>query len=234
MARILSLVFLAALVTLAIAAPDAAAPAKVGTVKGAVRYAGKPPKLAALKPSKDPQACGKSLPDETLLVSAKGGLANAVVSLDGVPGPAAKPAPVTLNQVSCRYLPHVQGAVAGSDLVLMNGDAVLHNVHAYKEDDTAFNVALPIKGARSKEKLEGAGHYLLKCDAGHTWMSAHVMVFEHRYYAVTDKEGQFSIAGVPPGKYPVKVWHEKLGALSGTADVTAGGTASVTLTYKGK
>jgi hypothetical protein len=39
-------------------------------------------------------------------------------------------------------------------------------------------------------------------------MSAYILVFAHRYFAVTDQAGTFTIAGVPPGSYTLAVWHE--------------------------
>jgi len=40
-------------------------------------------------------------------------------------------------------------------------------------------------------------------------MSAYLVVTETPYSAVTDAEGRFSIADVPPGKYVLRVWHER-------------------------
>jgi hypothetical protein len=41
-------------------------------------------------------------------------------------------------------------------------------------------------------------------------MSAFILVFAHRYFAVTDDEGRYRIEGVPPGTYTVAVWNESL------------------------
>jgi Carboxypeptidase regulatory-like domain len=40
-------------------------------------------------------------------------------------------------------------------------------------------------------------------------MSAYVVVTETPYFATTDKDGKFVLKDVPPGKYSLKVWHEK-------------------------
>ena len=58
-----------------------------------------------------------------------------------------------------------------------------------------------------------------KCDV-HGWMNAYVGVVEHPYFAVTDKDGKFSLKGLPPGTYTIEAWHEKLGTQ--TAKVTLG------------
>ena len=48
----------------------------------------------------------------------------------------------------------------------------------------------------------------LTCEAGHPWMTAHMLVTNHGFAAVTDAEGRFVIRGVPVGTYPIKMWHE--------------------------
>lgn len=212
-------------------APVAAAPAVVGTV----RVTGKLKPAAVIKPTQDKVVCGKKpLVDESVLAGAKGVLANAVVWLDGVPGGAVTAAKGVVDQAGCRYLPHVQALPVGSSLTLLNSDATLHNVHGYLGDDTLFNVGMPMKGVKSTQVLEQPGVVTLGCDAGHTWMRAYVVVFAHRYYAVTGKDGRFSIGGVPAGTYKVKVWHERLGTVSGSVEVKADGSGSVELALAAK
>jgi hypothetical protein len=41
-------------------------------------------------------------------------------------------------------------------------------------------------------------------------MSAFILVFAHRYFAVTDDEGRYRIESVPPGTYTVFAWNESL------------------------
>jgi hypothetical protein len=48
-------------------------------------------------------------------------------------------------------------------------------------------------------------------------MFAWVTVIDSPYYAVSDKEGKFTIKDVPPGKYTLEAAHRKLGAQ--TADI---------------
>jgi hypothetical protein len=43
----------------------------------------------------------------------------------------------------------------------------------------------------------------------HAEMSAFVVVTETPYYAVSDAQANYTISNVPPGRYVVKVWHEK-------------------------
>ncbi len=45
------------------------------------------------------------------------------------------------------------------------------------------------------------------CDI-HSHMSAFVLMFGHRYFALTDTDGTYRIDNVPPGTYNVAAWHE--------------------------
>ena len=35
-------------------------------------------------------------------------------------------------------------------------------------------------------------------------MSAYILVFSHPFFAVTDDDGRYAIAGVPPGTYTLR------------------------------
>ena len=63
-----------------------------------------------------------------------------------------------------------------------------------------------------------------KCDV-HPWMFAWVTVVDSPYFAVSAKDGSFTIKDVPPGKYKVVAMHRK-GAPTGVekeVEVTADG-----------
>ena len=42
-------------------------------------------------------------------------------------------------------------------------------------------------------------------------MKCWVHVIEHPFFAVTEKNGQFEIAGLPDGQFELEFWHEKMG-----------------------
>jgi protocatechuate 3,4-dioxygenase beta subunit len=42
----------------------------------------------------------------------------------------------------------------------------------------------------------------------HSHMSAYILVFAHRFFAVTDAEGRYRIDGVPPGAYTLALWND--------------------------
>jgi len=197
-----------------LAGAASAGPNGGGTIAGTVRIETVPQRPAAQKITKDVVVCGPEPASEAIVVGPNRGLANVVVWLKGakVRGPLTPTANAAIDQVGCRYTPHVQAVTVGSPLTLLNNDAVFHNVHgtlqAGASPTTVFNVAMPWKGQKLPQALKRPGVIKLRCDAGHTWMSAYVHVFDHPYFAVTDAKGTFTLAGVPPGTYLLELWHE--------------------------
>jgi len=181
-------------------------------VSGTVKLGGSPPRLPALKVTKDASVCGGDKPSEAVVVGKAGALANVVVSLR-VAKPPSAPAPTpnaAVDQKGCTYRPHVQAVTVGTSLALVNSDAVLHNVHGHTGPVQVFNVAMPIRNQRVPTRLTRPGLVQLQCDAGHSWMAAWIYVFDHPYFAVTGGDGKFEIKDVPAGHYTVEYWHEPL------------------------
>lgn len=212
-------------VTFGVGFPAAGA---AGEVAGVVRWRGEPPSLARLAVTKDRPACGETAPDDGLLVSG-GGLANVVVRLV-VPGAAATPRTVTLDQRGCRFVPHVLAAPAGSSVELLNGDPILHGVHGYAGVATAFDVPMATQGQRKVAPLRRPGVIQVGCDV-HGWMSAWIVVVDGPHFAVSDATGKFVIPGVPAGTYPVIAWHERLGERAASLTVPPAGPATLELVY---
>jgi len=193
-----------------------------GVISGFVRYQGKVDKAKFLEVTKNREVCGK-VADESLVVGPGGGLRYAVVTLEGIArGKAVERETVhELDNVKCRFAPHVQTATVGQFLLVKNGDPILHTAHAYTpEGQPHFNVGL-YPGRVSRKPLVKPGVFKILCEV-HPWMSAYVVVSEHPYHAVTDAYGEYQLSEVPAGKYRLRVWHEKLGIKEQEIDVKAG------------
>jgi plastocyanin len=207
-----------------------------GSIKGNITFGGKLPAAKTLTVDKDTDVCGKSAKDESLIVGKSNGLANAVVFLSDITkGAKAESKALTIDQKACVYAPHVQATTLGSNLNVLNSDPILHNVHAKADagkGSSLFNLALPTAGMKQSKALKKAGVMNIKCDAGHTWMSAYVHVFEHPYFVVTSDDGAFELKNVPAGTYTLTVWHEKLGSVTQKVTVTAGGVSTASAELK--
>jgi hypothetical protein len=182
-----------------------------GTIKGKVTYQGSVPTRKII-PTKDQETCGATREEPEIVVGADKGVQDAVVYLKGVEKgkalekPAKKPEIVNLK---CNFVPHVQAFPVGT-VVVVNSDPVMHNTHAFHGKSTVFNVALPVKGQRVDKPLTKPGLMRVECDT-HGWMLAWIYAADNPYYAVTRKDGAFTIADVPPGSYTLVAWHEFTG-----------------------
>jgi len=206
--------------------------ADAGTLKGHVKYDGKSPKKKRLRMDADP-VCGSShsgsVYSENFKMAQDGSMEDALIWLKNVSYSGGVPSgPVVLDQKGCIYTPHVFGMVAGQDLLIKNSDATLHNIHSMPKVNKEFNFAMPkvVKEKKTTFSKSEPDPFYIKCDV-HPWMKSWVLVSDHPYYAVTDKNGNFSIENIPAGTYDVVCWQEKFGskrALSATVTIGSGDT----------
>lgn len=206
-----------------------------GTLRGTVRLEGAPPPLAAHKVTRSPEVCGQTVPNEEVVTGSGGALANVVVWIDRIAtGAPIKRRPLVLDQQGCRFVPHVAAVPVGTSIVLTSSDATLHTTHVLIGAQTIFNVALPAKGMRVTKRLDRAGIHRIKCEAGHTWMSAWIHVRDNPYQVVTGRDGRFELPPLPAGSYTVKAWHERFGELSNQVEVAAGGSATSDFRFRSR
>jgi len=146
------------------------------------------------------------------VVGANGGLAEVFVSLKAVPGDFETPATAAvLDQVGCEYTPYILGVQTGQKITVKHSDPGLHNVHPtprVKGNPETNKAQLP--GGRNLEyTFNNAEKFLrFKCDI-HPWMFAYVNVMAHPYFAISAKDGSYTIKNVPPGEYEIEAIHRK-------------------------
>lgn len=184
-----------------------------GTITGTVKWSGPMPKIAAILINKDPEICDpqsqKRRDLERLVVGSNGGVANTIVFLKDISKGKAMDLPEEhqfLNQKTCRYEPHVLLVPADGTLRIKSSDPVLHTVHMSGASD--YNLPFPFANQTVSRTMNRSGVVDLRCNAGHVWMNAEMLVVTHPYYAVTDADGNFRLTNVPPGEYEIEAWHE--------------------------
>jgi plastocyanin len=210
--------------------------AAAGNITGKVTLSGAAPAEKPITPLKDDVTCGKLVTGtpttKFFVVGPNKELADVVIMLkgDSLKGKStgATAAPVVLDQKGCEYIPQILAVQTGQKILAKNSDPVMHNVHTVpaagsgnKEDNRpqaagAADLTFTIPAAENFLKF--------KCDV-HPWMFAWVTAVDHPYFAVTDKDGTFTIKDVPPGKYKIVALHRK-GAPTGIEqdiEVTADG-----------
>ncbi len=198
-----------------------------GSLKGQFVFDGTPPERAMIDPTADRQVCGQCmLKAEELVVDAESkGIANVVIYLrsrrvDANPEVVkALPEFVELDNNCCAFKPRVVALTLDQSLRVLNSDPVGHNAACAPLGDTPFNPIIAPK-AKYDHKFQRAQRVPqpVSCSI-HPWMKAWVLPLETPYFAVTDKDGKFSIEGLPAGtELEFQVWQEKAGYLEAKSD----------------
>lgn len=217
--------------------------ATAGDLTGKVTLNGTPPPEKTITPLMEDATCGKLVTGTPktsfFVVGPNKELADVVVIVKGLEGkstgasaPAAK-----LDQKGCEYIPSILAVQTGQKIDVKNSDPVMHNVHsvptvAGNPEENKAQMAGSADLIFSMSKAEDFVKF--KCDV-HPWMFAWVTVVDHPYFAVTDKNGAFTIKNVPPGKYKVVALHRKAApkGVEKEVEVTADGAkADFTLEVK--
>jgi hypothetical protein len=186
---------------------------QAGTIAGTVKWSGPLPRTAAFPIDKDPQVCDpeshKTRDLERLIVGPDNGVANTVVFLKDISRGKAMEIPEprrSLDQKQCRYEPHILLVPENGLLQLKSSDAVLHTVHM--DGAATYNLPFPFTNQPVTRTMPTVGLVNVRCNGGHAWMNAELIVVSHPYYVVTDETGRFELTDVPPGRYEIVAWHE--------------------------
>ncbi|HYE33147.1 MAG TPA: carboxypeptidase regulatory-like domain-containing protein [Methylomirabilota bacterium] len=230
------LLFTAALLAAAVPAIHA------GDVKGKITLNGDAPAERDITiGANDP--CGKLHPNKKTrfyVVGADKGLADVFIYVkDDQSGKKFEvPAkPLLLDQVGCEYVPYIAGVQTGQKILVRNSDPVMHNVHPTPDKKTGNpekNLAQMPKAKDLEFTYANPEMFLrFKCDV-HPWMFSYVSVMNHPYFAVSDKDGNFTIANLPAGEYTIEANHRKGGVQTQKVKVDASGAATVNFAFDPK
>lgn len=216
--------------------------ATAGDITGTITLKGTPPKEKDITPLKDDPNCGKLHTDmpttHFYVVGANGGLADVVVSLQGVSAAStgASAEPLAMDQKGCEYTPQIMAVQTDQKILVKNSDPVMHNIHDLPTiaGNKEQNVAQMPGSAELTFSFPKPEMFLkFKCDV-HPWMFAWVSVFDHPYFAVSGKDGSFKIANVKPGKYTLQAAHRKAGTATQEIEVKEGAPTKVDFTLEAK
>ncbi len=134
-----------------------------------------------------------------------------------------------MDQRDETFVPHVLAITVGTTVDFPNSDHTYHNVFSLSKT-RPFDLGRYASGHFKSVRFDRPGIVRVFCDI-HSHMSAFILVFGHRYYAVTDEDGRYRIDDVPPGTYTVVVWNELTPQLSKQVTVPGdGGTVELDFT----
>jgi plastocyanin len=211
--------------------------ATAGNIEGKVTLTGTAPEMQVIQMTADPycaRANKSPVKTEFVVVGDDGALANVFVYVKKglerrkFPVPSE---PVVLKQLDCTYVPHVMGIQVGQQLEIVNDDDTLHNIHAMPKLNKEFNIGQPVKGLKTDHVFTAPEVMVpFRCDV-HKWMNAYAGVVDNPYYAVTGKDGTYTIKGLPPGDYVIEAWQERFGTKDMDVKVTEKATAQADFSF---
>jgi plastocyanin len=215
-------------------------PATTGTLVGTVHFSGKAPERLQIDMSQDPVCSitgGENLAEQYVVHGGK--LANVYLYIKDGPAEAMSyvgptPPPVVLDQVGCKYTPHVIAVMRGGAVEFRNSDGTMHNIHTMPTGNPTVDVSQGAKGAPETNRFATPEIMMpVRCN-NHPWMNAFINVSATPFFAVSDVDGKFEIKGLPPGKYTLAAVHEKLGEQTITVEVASKEQAKAEFTFSMK
>jgi hypothetical protein len=206
-----------------------------GDLSARLVYDGPAPKPAPVQITKDADFCGKcNVVDESVVVNPENrGLANVIAWVyvsRGEEGPPVHPAlanpvaeSVLLDNNKCRFDPHVLLMRTSQTLIMGNSDEIGHNCKIDTYVNPPINVTIPAGGKVEHRLPEDEARPARVSCSIHPWMSGWLLVKDHPYMGVSDKDGKLLIKSLPAGTWTFQFWQEQAGYLS---DVTIDGKAT--------
>jgi len=105
------------------------------------------------------------------------------------------------------FTPHLLAIQAGDTVDFPNLDPIFHNAFS-NYDGKVFDVGLYPPGSSRSVRFTRPGVVRVFCNI-HANMSAVIVVLNSSRFALTGKDGAFTMEDVPPGEYTLHVFHER-------------------------
>ena len=131
-----------------------------------------------------------------------------VVYLEGGDAAGARAAQPELRQQAAQFTPGFLAVAVDEPVSMPNDDDIFHNVFSFSTPND-FDLGLYPAGQSRTVRFRHPGVVKVYCSI-HEAMSATIFVAPTPLFAVTDAEGRYAIEGVPPARYRVRTWSEKL------------------------
>ena len=130
-----------------------------------------------------------------------------------------------LNQRNETFVPHVLAITAGTVVDFPNSDRFYHNVFSLSKA-ARFDLGRYAAGQSKSVHFDHPGIVRVFCDI-HSHMNAFILVFGHRFFALTDGTGGYRIDNVPSGTYNVIAWNEGTASDPKPVTIVSGGVTEL-------
>lgn len=186
-----------------------------GTITGRISLDARPPRHDTTLTGDDASVCGARVRDGSVETSGRY-LEGALVWVSDVH--AGRPLPAMrradLQIVRCQFEPRMLALVQGTTINLQSKDDAVHRTRFYSEStDSLLSRMLTVNrwAVVPSARIAAEPGFVRVRLTRHQFVRGFVAVFDHPYFAVTNRAGRYRIPGVPAGTYHVRVWHERGG-----------------------
>lgn len=135
-----------------------------------------------------------------------------------------------LTQKNAEFIPKVLPILKGTTINIKNEDKIYHNVFSLS-DPKSFNIGRRPKGETVPQTFNKSGVVRVFCDI-HSHMSAFIIILDNPFFATGNKNGNYEINNIPPGKYKLNVWHDNFEFESVEININSGETKTVNIELK--
>jgi hypothetical protein len=214
------------------AIPAAGVAADTGRLSGKITLLGQPP--AEQRLPLDAKCAAKAekvhAPTTTrrYVVGNDQGLADVIVSLQGIPSGSfdAHAKTNVIIQQACEFEPYISAVLAGGTILVQNKDDLRSLFRFDSKENGTLSKPL-YRSASLTFTLNHAESEVRLRNEDNIWQFAYITVFDHPYFAVTDKNGDFVIPAIPPGHYTVQARHRKAGIVTKEVTIEANRNANL-------
>jgi plastocyanin len=149
------------------------------------------------------------------------------VPVGRVPPPPTRRAVV--DQKNRMFIPHILPIQTGTAVSFPNSDNVRHQVYSFSP---AKRFQLPLYSGTPAEPIvfDKPGVVAIGCNI-HDQMSAYLVVVDTPHFAKT-VEGRTELAGLPEGRYDVRVWTKGMRTAPPTQSIRVGPDGPASLTFR--
>lgn len=186
-----------------------------GAIAGRISLDGRPPRHDTTLTGDDASVCGARVLDGSVVTSGRY-LEGALVWVSDVR--AGEPLPAKrrtdLQIVRCQFVPRMLALVQGTTINLQSKDDAVHRTRFYSESgDSLLSRMLTVNrwAVVPSARIAADPGFVRVRLTQHQFVRGFVAVFDHPYFAVTNRYGRYRIRGLPAGTYHVRVWHERGG-----------------------